>query len=364
MQQGQTMAQNASAFRQGPVTFYFQSQRAGIDGKAASHLVDFIKSARRSLDVAIYDLKEKSVLDAFAQVADAGKIELRIRYDATTGSKISGASRTVDPKPPTAAHVNEAGLSSVAEPISDRSGHLMHDKFIIRDGTAVWTGSGNFTNGGLHLQDNNYLTIEDQKAAAAYQKIFNGLATIGHGPAIPPVTLTLGALKLSIFSSTQARETEGIETTVAKLLSGAKTVRMIAMLVSDPGILQALFALKNIDIKGVLDPHEMKQVMHPSHGTSHTNPQLFWFAQGDPRFVAAPSHAFSQNDQNDFMHNKVLIIDNKKVVTGSYNFSENAETNDENMLVIESPQVATAYTSYFDALFRQYQQHGAPLPPH
>ena len=104
------MAQNASAFRQGPVTFYFQSQRAGIDGKAASHLVDFIKGARRSLDVAIYDLKENSVLDAFSQVANAGKVRLRIRYDATTGSKISGTSRTVDPKPPTAAHVNEAGL--------------------------------------------------------------------------------------------------------------------------------------------------------------------------------------------------------------------------------------------------------------
>ena len=357
------MAQDVSTFKQGPVTFYFQSQRAGIDGKAASHLVDFIKGAKQSLDVAIYDLKEKSVLDAFAHVKDAGKVKLRIRYDATTGSKISGASRTVDPKPPTAAHVNDAGLGSVAEPISDRRGHLMHDKFIIRDGTTVWTGSGNFTNGGLHLQDNNYLTIEDQKAAAAYQNIFDGLTTIGHGPAISPVALTFGTIKLSIFSSTQARETEGIETTVAKLLNGAKTVRVIAMLVSDPGILQALFALKDIDIKGVLDPHEMKQVMHPSHGTSHSDPQLFWFAQGDPRFVAAPSRAFSQNDQNDFMHNKVLIIDNKTIVTGSYNFSENAEANDENMLVIDSQQVAAAYTNYFNALFRQYEHHGARLPP-
>jgi len=71
------MAQNVSTFKQGPITFYFQSQRAGIDGKAALHLVDFIKGARRSLDVAIYDLKEKSVLDAFAQVADAGKVKLR-----------------------------------------------------------------------------------------------------------------------------------------------------------------------------------------------------------------------------------------------------------------------------------------------
>jgi phosphatidylserine/phosphatidylglycerophosphate/cardiolipin synthase-like enzyme len=117
------------------------------------------------------------VARAFARVKDVGKVKLRIRYDATTGSKISGASRTVDPKPPKAAHVKEAGLGSVAEPITDRGGHLMHDKFIIRDGTTVWTGSGNVTNGGLHLKDNNYLIIEDQKAAAAYQRIFDGLMT-------------------------------------------------------------------------------------------------------------------------------------------------------------------------------------------
>jgi phosphatidylserine/phosphatidylglycerophosphate/cardiolipin synthase-like enzyme len=205
------MAQDVSTFKQGPVTLYFQSQRAGIDGKAASHLVDFIKGARRSLDVAIYDLKEKSVLDAFARVKDVGKVKLRIRYDATTGSKISGASRTVDPKPPTAAHVKEAGLSSVAEPITDRGGHLMHDKFIIRDGTTVWTGSGNFINGGLHLQDNNYLIIEDQKAAAAYQRIFDGLLTNGHGSAVGPVALTFGTIKLSIFSSTQARKSRALK---------------------------------------------------------------------------------------------------------------------------------------------------------
>ena len=75
------------------------------------------------------------------------------------------------------------------------------------------------------------------------------------------------------------------------------------------------------------------------------------------------SHAFSKKDQNDFMHNKVMVIDNKTVVTGSYNFSENAEKNDENLVIIESPLIAAAYTRYFDALFRQYKAHGLPLPP-
>ena len=103
----------------------------------------------------------------------------------------------------------------------------------------------------------------------------------------------------------------------------------------------------------------MKQVMKNKAGDPS-----FWFANGDKRFVAAPSHAFNgKGDKNDFMHNKVMIIDGKVVITGSYNFSENAELNDENMLIIESPAVAAAYDKYFNALFAQYQKNGAKLPP-
>ena len=136
----------------------------------------------------------------------------------------------------------------------------------------------------------------------------------------------------------------------------------MAMLISDPGILDSLFALKKIDIKGVLDPHMMKNVMKPQKGKSKLDPKLFWFANGDKRFVAAPSHAFVKSDNNNFMHNKVIIIDDKVVITGSYNFSENAELNDENMLVIESPAIAAAYTKYFNRLFSEYQKTGPKLP--
>jgi phosphatidylserine/phosphatidylglycerophosphate/cardiolipin synthase-like enzyme len=63
------------------------------------------------------------------------------------------------------------------------------------------------------------------------------------------------------------------------------------------------------------------------------------------------------------MHNKVMIIDDRIVITGSYNFSENAENNDENMLILESSEAAASYTKYFEVLFEQYQKRGAPLPP-
>jgi len=70
-----------------------------------------------------------------------------------------------------------------------------------------------------------------------------------------------------------------------------------------------------------------------------------------------------QATRNDFMHNKVMIIDDKVVITGSYNFSENAEANDENLLIFESAALAGAYDKYFNALFAAISEDRGKLPP-
>ena len=360
------MGGNVATFSTSGLTFYFQSKRAKIDGKAVSQLVQFIQGAKHSLDVAIYDMKNPDVLKALKKMSS--KVQLHIAYDGGTGSMVGGGSTTVDPKVGTGKAIIDAGLKAFAHPVMEKGRHLMHDKFIVRDGASVWTGSGNFTNGGLLLQDNNFFTIDSPAVASAYAKTFGDIAGPGHsashgkaakGIKTGPITVKMGKIPVSIFFSTQVTEGEGIEAEIQARLKGAKKVRVMAMLISDSGILSSLLALKTKDIKGVLDPHEMKQVMKNKAG----NPN-FWFANGDKRFVAAPSHAFNgTGDKNDFMHNKVMIIDDKVVITGSYNFSENAELNDENMLIIESPGVAAAYDKYFNALFAQYQKNGASLPP-
>ena len=54
----------------------------------------------------------------------------------------------------------------------------------------------------------------------------------------------------------------------------------------------------------------------------------------------------------DHMHHKVLIIDGQIVVTGSYNFSANAEErNDENVLVIYSAVVADQFLAEFERVY-------------
>lgn len=54
---------------------------------------------------------------------------------------------------------------------------------------------------------------------------------------------------------------------------------------------------------------------------------------------------------NNLMHNKYCIIDNKKVIDGSYNWSNNAKYNLEHIIVIESKTVAKMYKNNFDKIY-------------
>jgi phosphatidylserine/phosphatidylglycerophosphate/cardiolipin synthase-like enzyme len=57
------------------------------------------------------------------------------------------------------------------------------------------------------------------------------------------------------------------------------------------------------------------------------------------------------------MHHKVIILDQKIVVTGSYNFTESAETtNDENVVIIFSPEIAEKYSEEFQRVYQLAQQ--------
>jgi phosphatidylserine/phosphatidylglycerophosphate/cardiolipin synthase-like enzyme len=49
------------------------------------------------------------------------------------------------------------------------------------------------------------------------------------------------------------------------------------------------------------------------------------------------------------MHHKVFILDDRTVLFGSFNFSDNADRdNDENLLIIDNPDLARAFKAEFD----------------
>jgi phosphatidylserine/phosphatidylglycerophosphate/cardiolipin synthase-like enzyme len=56
--------------------------------------------------------------------------------------------------------------------------------------------------------------------------------------------------------------------------------------------------------------------------------------------------------RGDKLHHKFAVIDNKTVITGSFNWSPTAaHTNDETLLVIHSPQLAQHFTREMDRLW-------------
>jgi phosphatidylserine/phosphatidylglycerophosphate/cardiolipin synthase-like enzyme len=56
--------------------------------------------------------------------------------------------------------------------------------------------------------------------------------------------------------------------------------------------------------------------------------------QGIPVFI---------DSKHPIAHNKIMIIDKKIIITGSFNFTKAAEKNAENILIINSEEIANIY---------------------
>jgi phosphatidylserine/phosphatidylglycerophosphate/cardiolipin synthase-like enzyme len=66
-----------------------------------------------------------------------------------------------------------------------------------------------------------------------------------------------------------------------------------------------------------------------------------------------------QDGNSRTFHHKVLIIDRQIVVTGSFNFSRNAdESNDENVVILRNPEIAALYLKEFDKRWQEAQSAG------
>lgn len=94
------------------------------------------------------------------------------------------------------------------------------------------------------------------------------------------------------------------------------------------------------------------RVMADAKANSHYSAVTFLANQGIP--VRLNSHYA-------IMHNKVIIVDDKTLELGSFNYSASADTrNAENVLVVrDQPQLASIYLHEFERLWNQ----STPLEP-
>lgn len=67
------------------------------------------------------------------------------------------------------------------------------------------------------------------------------------------------------------------------------------------------------------------------------------------------SECFKISKDAELLHDKFCVIDFKKVITGSYNWTYKAAHNSENILILDDPTVATQYISRFEQQKSKYK---------
>ncbi|MCF0254357.1 MAG: phospholipase D family protein [Duodenibacillus sp.] len=121
----------------------------------------------------------------------------------------------------------------------------------------------------------------------------------------------------------------GAQDALVREIGGAqKSVRVLAYHFSNKAVARALVEAqeRGVDVKVVVDAE-----------TGRKSKSLVpWIVKRGVPVWLDGSHGSA--------HNKVMIIDKRVVVTGSYNFNEHAETvNADNMLIIDSKPLARRY---------------------
>jgi len=115
-------------------------------------------------------------------------------------------------------------------------------------------------------------------------------------------------------------------------------------------VLMYVFTLQNV-AEALISAHdrgiEVKIVFDKSQGSSYSQYVIL---------KAAGIEVRNDTNPDGIMHNKVAIIDNRIVITGSFNWTNSAEnSNNENLIVIRSVDVASRYESEFQKIWSQAQ---------
>jgi phosphatidylserine/phosphatidylglycerophosphate/cardiolipin synthase-like enzyme len=70
------------------------------------------------------------------------------------------------------------------------------------------------------------------------------------------------------------------------------------------------------------------------------------------RTLMCRSVPVKQDGNPGFLHHKVIVVDERIVITGSMNYSTNAEeNNDENVIIIDNAEIARLYLQEFERVW-------------
>ncbi len=303
-------------------------------------LTAFIDSATSSIDICMYEVFNPEVDSALIRAHSRG-VKIRIITDSSYYDR-DGIVQLIN-----------AGIPVINEGIGANSAnHIMHNKFMIRDfqdsdttNDVLWTGSFNASE-ELHVD--NVITVKSHTLCRLYEKEFNQMwgsdtqtpdsdnAKTGRRKSDVLWThgIKIGQDSVYLFFSPQDSAIQYI----INLVNHARSeIRYLIFSFTRSDLKDALISAKNrgVDIKGVHENNSRDEdrLNTVFNDLKDAGISVYW--------AAVPSGY-------TFLHDKVMIIDSEYVITGSMNWTNGAnDNNDENILIVKNKRLAGIYLSKF-----------------
>jgi phosphatidylserine/phosphatidylglycerophosphate/cardiolipin synthase-like enzyme len=290
----------------------------GIDEQLAAS----IDTAQSRLDVAAYELNSEAITQAIIRAHERG-VQVRVVTDDEAGLE-DDDSTIIE-------------LEAYDIPIVDdnRSG-LMHNKFIIIDGIIVWTGSMNYTQNGTFRNNNHILSLRSRRAVETYQAEFNEMFEDGEFGVTSSddnfADFQQDGVPVEIYF---ASEGPVIDQILDEINRADESIHFMTFSFTRDDLGMALLdaAERGVTIEGVFETTGSE--------TRFSEMSRLHCAGLDVR----------QDGNPGILHHKVFVVDDDTVITGSFNFSNNAvESNDENLLIIQSSDMAALFLREFERI--------------
>lgn len=298
-----------------------KNHTGGLD----TYLVSLMDKATKTLDVADYDFDLADVADAMVRAKQRG-VQVRMVTDSDTINNIKNK-----PVQDALGKLKKAGIVF----IGDNRGPIMHNKFTVVDNQYVETGSWNYTDGDTYHLNNNMIIIHNvqlaQNYTAEFEKMFVN-KTFGPNKAkgVPNPVVTIEGVKVENYFAAE----DGVVQHILDAIKPAKqSIYFLAFSFTQDDIGKAIEdkAKAGLKVGGVFETTG-SQTPYSEYGKMK-KAGLDVYTDGNPWV----------------MHHKVIILDEATVIFGSFNFSDNANTqNDENLLIIHDPVLAKAFKAEYD----------------
>jgi phosphatidylserine/phosphatidylglycerophosphate/cardiolipin synthase-like enzyme len=324
----------------------------------ARKIADFVAPARQSLELALYDLRLHDETADVVRGAVVGAhqrgVHVRLAYNLDRDEQRP----PIPPPPKTEPDLIESlPFETAAVPGWP---DLMHHKFVVRDRSAVWTGSTNWTDDAWTREENVIVIVESTGIAIRYQEDFSQLwkkRDVQASGKVPTDPIQVGDAQVRTWFSPKRGEKLAIQ--IAHAIGTAQRRVRIAspIITSGPilGTLAEVAADKKVDVAGVVDATQIDEVFEQwriNGNNTWKTPSLMFVLRNAP-FTGKRSTPYAPGAVHDYMHAKVCVCDDT-VFIGSFNLSHSGEENAENVLEIADAGLAERMATYVDAIRAKY----------